>query len=115
MFKLPPMAFCKDLIKLTFTSDVNPIVKALGMLYKRGFPGLPQSCPILPGIYHEINRSAMIVGYLDFPPNPLMGRFYLPNGRHSAEMQFSTTDNTSSARFEFIFDIQNNPGAEIMI
>jgi hypothetical protein len=115
IFKLPAMAFCADFLKVTNTSDINPIFKVLKTFYNRAFPGFPQSCPVSPGKYHEINRTLMVPGHVQFPPNPFMQRLYLPNGRYKVLLTLANKDETSNVKFDFIVDIKNIVGADKMI
>lgn len=106
IFMIPPVEACNFLESSNHT-DVNNVVQALYTEYRYYLPGFPQTCPVLPGKYHEINRTIMIFGHVDFPNNPLKKRYSFSRGRYRAEFNMFTKDRSSVFQFGIIVDVKN--------
>jgi hypothetical protein len=88
-------------------TNANNVVQAMFNEYENYFPGFPQVCPVLPGKYHEINRTMMFYGHVDFPNNPLKKRYYFSRGRFKGEFNIFTKDRSSNFQFGMIIEVKN--------
>jgi Protein of unknown function (DUF1091) len=93
VFKLPPVDMCQWM-KIADHSNSFPIMQYLFKTYTEEFPNLPQSCPIKPGKYQELNRTFTTPGYIVLPNNPVMSKFLFPNGRYRVDIRVSSKNST---------------------
>jgi hypothetical protein len=106
LFKTPTADFCIAL-NPEKRKSLPSIVQEGYWVIETFFPNFPRTCPILPGKYYTNNQTIKIHGYINLPNNPVMDRFYYPNGRYKLELVFTTKDKSSTFNWAFIIEVHN--------
>jgi hypothetical protein len=83
-----------------------PIIQEGYNEYIQIFPNFPKVCPIEPGKYHQLNKAVMVYGFMNLPNNPVMDRFYYPNGRYKVDYLLANKDQSSTFRLSVIIEIR---------
>lgn len=107
--KIPPTDAC-EYFRMQSRNETSSIMQECYKEYKLYFFDFPQSCPIMPGKYLQVNTTIPISGIIYLPNNPIMAKFDFPNGRYRFDILASEEDRSSYFRWGFVIEVFNRLG-----
>jgi hypothetical protein len=86
------------------------IMQELYRVYRELLPKFPTSCPVTPGKYYQYNITVAFTGFIEFHDNPLVKRFYYPNGLYKFDFLAWNKDDPKFFQSTVLMEVKKHFG-----